>query len=112
MVAEAAVRWASVGVIVPDAHLAEVRSGLTAAGVVVGEGLRAGPGHAVSLLSPPQAKGLEFDAVVVASPTGFLADDGDGGAGGRLLYVALTRAVQELTIVSPTDEPLPAALVA
>ena len=55
------------------------------------------------LLSPAQAKGLEFDAVVVVSPGAFMVDRHDGGAGGRLLYVALTRAVQELTVVAPRD---------
>ena len=110
VVADAASRWASVGVIAPDPHLATVRKALDEIGLDVGEGLRAGPGHVVSLLSPAQAKGLEFDAVVVVSPGAFMVDRHDGGAGGRLLYVALTRAVQELTVVAPRDEPLPAAL--
>ncbi len=108
--ADAAARWGSVAVIVPDPHLAAVRNALDKARVDVGAGLQAGPGHVVSLLAPVQAKGLEFDSVIVVSPRSFLAD-GDGGAGGRLLYVALTRAVQELTIISPTDEALPPALV-
>ena len=77
----------------------------TRSDVDVGEGLRAGPGHVVSLLSPAQAKGLEFDAVVVVSPGAFMVDRHDGGAGGRLLYVALTRAVQELTVVAPATNP-------
>jgi DNA helicase IV len=53
-------------------------------------------GEVVTVLEPPAAKGLEFDAVIVVEPAAFL----EGGAiGGRLLYIALTRAVQELTIV-------------
>ncbi len=110
LAAEAASRWASVGLIAPDPHLAVVRKALDQIGLDVGEGLRAGPGHVVSLLAPLQAKGLEFDSVVVVSPAAFLVDRHDGGAGGRLLYVALTRAVQELTVVAPNDEPLPSAL--
>ena len=50
-------------------------------------------------------KGLEFDGVVVVNPHEIF----DGSAlGARLLYVALTRAVQVLHIV--TDAPLPAAI--
>ena len=68
-----------------------------------------GPGAAwprvVTLLDPPEAKGLEFDAVVVVEPSAIHTD----ARGGRLLYIALTRAVQALAIVHA--EPLPAALV-
>ena len=50
-------------------------------------------------------KGLEFDGVVVVNPHEIF----DGSAlGARLLYVALTRAVQVLHIV--TDTPLPTAI--
>jgi len=52
------------------------------------------PGR-VTLLAPAEAKGLEFDAVVVAEPAEILA--GPGGAG--LLYIALTRAVRHLVVV-------------
>jgi DNA helicase IV len=63
----------------------------------------------VTVVSPPEAKGLEFDAVVVVEPAKFVPATGDEHrAGLRLLYVALTRAVQTLTIVH--REPLPAAL--
>ncbi|MGK2948006.1 MAG: HelD family protein [Acidimicrobiales bacterium] len=104
-VAALAARWTSVGVVVPHEVLAEVDTALTAAGV----DRRSGTGRldgAVAVLDPVEAKGLEFDAVVVVEPAAFY----DDGAGGRLLYVALTRAVQALTIVH--RRPLPAALVA
>ena len=52
-----------------------------------------------------EAKGLEFDAVVVVEPARFVAL---GPAGVRLLYIALTRAVQELVVVHA--QPLPAQL--
>ncbi len=52
-------------------------------------------GDGVTVLDAPEAKGLEFDAVVVA-PERFLAA---GPRGARLLYIALTRTVQELTLV-------------
>jgi DNA helicase IV len=50
----------------------------------------------VTVLAPPDAKGLEFDAVVVVEPA---AIAGGTAQGLRLLYVALTRAVQELVVV-------------
>jgi DNA helicase IV len=58
-----------------------------------------------TLLAPPDAKGLEFDAVVVVEPA---AVAGGNAQGLRLLYVALTRAVQELVVVHAG--PLPTAL--
>ena len=61
----------------------------------------------VTVLDPPDAKGLEFDAVVVVEPA---AIAGDTARGLRLLYVALTRAVQELVVVHADQ--LPKALVA
>ncbi len=60
----------------------------------------------VSLLEPAEAKGLEFDAVVVVDPGAFLA----APAGGGHLYIALTRAVQHLSVVYL--DPLPSALAA
>jgi DNA helicase IV len=51
----------------------------------------------VPLFGPEQVKGLEFDGVVVVEPNTIL----DGTArGARLLYVAMTRAVQELAFVA------------
>jgi DNA helicase IV len=58
-----------------------------------------------TVLAPLDAKGLEFDAVVVAEPA---AIAGGTARGLRLLYVALTRAVQELVVVHA--QPLPSAL--
>jgi DNA helicase IV len=67
-------------------------------------------GH-VQVVAPAEAKGLEFDAVVVAEPALVVAAAGpDRAAGLRLLYVALTRAVQRLDVVHA--EPLPPALTA
>jgi DNA helicase IV len=48
----------------------------------------------LAVLSPVEAKGLEFDSVVVVSPAEILAD-----AGPRGLYVALTRATQRLHVL-------------
>jgi DNA helicase IV len=86
VVAELAGRHSSVAVIAPP-------------GLVPSDGLQA------TLLPPPDAKGLEFDAVVVVEPA---AIAGDSARGLRLLYVALTRAVQELVVLHA--RPLPPAL--
>jgi DNA helicase IV len=60
-----------------------------------------------TVVSPPEAKGLEFDAVVVVEPAA-IGSSPDTARNLRLLYVALTRAVQELVVVHL--RPLPAAL--
>jgi len=60
---------------------------------------------AVALLTVGQAKGLEFDRVVLVDPAGILAQS---PAGGHDLYVAITRATHRLTVVHDGD--LPAAL--
>jgi DNA helicase IV len=59
----------------------------------------------VPVLTPRQAKGLEFDHVVVVEPAA-IADDGDRGL--RELYVALTRPTKTLVVVH--GRPLPDGL--
>jgi DNA helicase IV len=95
VVAERASAWRTVGLVVPEALDTEVRAALPSP-----------LPDTVLVVSPPEAKGLEFDAVVVVEPALFAAG---GAAGLRLLYIALTRAVQELTVVHAA--PLPPALV-
>jgi DNA helicase IV len=53
----------------------------------------------ISLLRPPEVKGLEFDAVIVVEPADFVALGGGTG----LLYIALTRAVAHLSVVYSKD---------
>jgi DNA helicase IV len=57
------------------------------------------------ILTPRQAKGLEFDHVVVVEPAA-IGDDGERGL--RELYVALTRPTKTLVVVHarPLPEPL------
>ncbi|MFE0812268.1 HelD family protein [Streptomyces sp. NPDC058794] len=63
----------------------------------------AGLGDRVVALGSLEAKGLEYDATVVVSPAE-IADESPAGL--RVLYVALTRATQQLTVVSSErDEP-------
>ncbi|SFN79307.1 DNA helicase IV [Streptomyces sp. cf124] len=63
----------------------------------------AGLGDRVVALGSLEAKGLEYDATVVVSPAE-IADESPAGL--RVLYVALTRATQQLTVVSADrDDP-------
>jgi DNA helicase IV len=71
----------------------------------------AGLGERVVVLGSLEAKGLEYDATVLVSPAeivGGLPGDqvsaGESPAGLRVLYVALTRATQQLTVVSTGDD--------
>jgi superfamily I DNA/RNA helicase len=89
-------------VIAPDALVADVSAALPEA--VTGdrpESLDA----AATLLTVSQAKGLEFDRVVLADPAGVIAQSPNGG---HDLYVAITRATHRLTVVHHGD--LPASL--
>jgi superfamily I DNA/RNA helicase len=60
---------------------------------------------AVAVLEPAEAKGLEFDHVVVVEPARLVAAN---RAGLRLLYVTITRTTKSLTVVH--SEPLPEGL--
>ncbi|MEV0224000.1 UvrD-helicase domain-containing protein [Streptomyces sp. NPDC050704] len=62
-------------------------------------------GDRVVALGSLEAKGLEYDATVVVSPAE-IADESPAGL--RVLYVALTRATQQLTVVS-ADRDVPDA---
>ncbi|MFD5497632.1 HelD family protein [Streptomyces sp. GDS52] len=62
-----------------------------------------GLGDRAVALGSLEAKGLEYDATIVVSPAE-IADESPAGL--RVLYVALTRATQQLTVVSTRrDEP-------
>jgi DNA helicase IV len=66
-----------------------------------------GVGHSaldtrVSILTVAEAKGLEFDQVVVVEPGAILAESARGG---HDLYVALTRATQQLVVLHAEDLP-------
>lgn len=100
----------STGVIVPDARVAELSRAFTAAGLEHGT-LGATHGdidHRVDLVPATVAKGLEFDHVLVLEPAEIAAAEPDVRTGLRRLYVVLTRAVSDLTVVHAA--PLPEAL--
>jgi DNA helicase IV len=73
--------------------------------VIVPRGLAVEAEFPFPILTPRQAKGLEFDHVVVVEPAA-VADDGDRGL--RELYVALTRPTKTLVVVHA--RPLPDGL--
>ncbi|HEY3681732.1 MAG TPA: ATP-binding domain-containing protein [Streptosporangiaceae bacterium] len=57
-------------------------------------------GERVQVLEALDAKGLEFDAVVIAAPEEIVAA---APTGERTLYVALTRATQRLAVITADD---------
>jgi DNA helicase IV len=61
----------------------------------------------VYLLTPPEAKGLEFDHVIVVEPVA-IVEEGGPDRGLRELYVALTRPTKTLVVVHA--QPLPGEL--
>ena len=93
-------RDGTLAVIVPNGRLAEigaaVRAALPDAGVGDDEAGEPDLERPVVVLTVRQAKGLEFDAVVVADP-GMILAESPLGLGD--LYVALTRATQRAGVI-------------
>ncbi len=94
-----------VGCIVAAEHEAAATRVFAAEGVEFGTPERDGILKPITVLPAATAKGLEFDAVVVVEPAVIA---GGTARGLRLLYVALTRPIQHLTVVHA--QPLPTAL--
>ncbi|SNS44390.1 DNA helicase IV [Geodermatophilus saharensis] len=91
--------------VVPPSRRDDVVAALSALRPDVQSGPDADSSLGPVVLLPGETKGLEFDSVVVVDPQGVL-DEGVRGLND--LYVALTRATQRLTVLSPG--PLPAVL--
>jgi DNA helicase IV len=91
----AAVGDGRLGVIVPAGRLAEFAE----------PGTDVDLESQVAILTVWQAKGLEFDSVLVVDPAAILAESPRGS---NDLYVALTRATQRLGVIHPGE--LPASL--
>jgi len=97
----------SVGVIVPDADVDAVSKALSRKGIDHGV-LGADHGdvdHQVDVIPATVAKGLEFDRVIVVEPSAIAAAEPDRRTGLRRLYVVLTRAVSEFTVVHADELP-------
>ncbi len=99
-------------VLVPESRLTEIRHAVGGSGPD-GSGDIDGSGDAgsaagldidrpVVVLTVSQAKGLEFDSVLVADPAQILAESPRGYSD---LYVALTRATQRLGVLHPGPVP-------
>jgi DNA helicase IV len=91
-----------VGCVVAVDAEADTVAAFGAAGVEFGTAERDGILKRVTVLAAPTAKGLEFDAVVVVEPAAIAGHDARGL---RLLYVALTRPIQRLTVVHAASLP-------
>ena len=92
----------TVGVLVPAELVADVSSALLGDHIAFGQVGAGALDIPVTLLSLRDAKGLEFDSVVVVEPARIVAQPPEGW---RALYVALTRCTRRLAIVH--REPLP-----
>jgi len=90
------------GVIVPAARLEEVGQAITAVLPDAAVGDQPDLERTVAVLTVNQAKGLEFDSVLIGDPAGILAESRRGCSD---LYVALTRATQRLGVVYSGDLP-------
>jgi DNA helicase IV len=93
-----------VGLVVPASHLAALMA-LGRGNDDVGLLERDGMDKPITVVSAAAVKGLEFDAAVVVEPS---AIAGREARGLRLLYVAMTRPIQHLSLVH--SEPLPEVL--
>ena len=92
-------------IICPDHMVDDVSTALTNARISHGRAQAAGLDEDLSIVPASLAKGLELDDVVVVEPEAIVADDPQGL---RLLYVALTRSTQSLTVVH--QQPLPESM--
>ena len=96
---------ALVALVVPEDLVAELTR-LARRDTHVGVLERDAMSRPVTIVPAPAAKGLEFDAVVVVEPAAIAGDDHRGL---RLLYVAMTRPIQHLSVVHAQPLPAPAA---
>jgi DNA helicase IV len=91
-----------VGVLVPAGREAELGRELVAAIPEAAVGEQPDLLNTVVLMTVRQAKGLEFDAVVVVQPDEIIAESPRGLSD---LYVAITRATRRLTVLHTEDLP-------
>ncbi|TCB92118.1 helicase [Micromonospora zingiberis] len=87
------------GVIVPAARVDGLAAAVTGALPEAAIGEQPDLESRVVILTVAEAKGLEFDSVIVVDPDHIVAESPRGRSD---LYVALTRATQRLTTLTPT----------
>ena len=94
-------RHPQTGVIPAATRVPEIIAALAAGGLRGVLRLQGLEPDEVPVLPAESAKGLELDGVVLVDPDGISAGTARGT---RLLYIAITRAVQHLTIVRPSPD--------
>jgi DNA helicase IV len=102
VVAQVKHRHRLTGVVASPGDHEAITAALASAGLVAVDHVHQLGHDDVPLFGPEEVKGLEFDGVVVVNPHDILGDDARGA---RLLYVAMTRAVQELAFVTTAPPP-------
>lgn len=98
-------------IVAPPALHAAIGDALHLCGLLAADHVHELDPRELPLFGPEAVKGLEFDGVIVVNPHEILSEgsrDAVTERGARLLYVAMTRAVQELHFV--TDAAAPAIL--
>ena len=88
--------------IVPPSRVTDVVESLRATWPAVSSGPAADSSAGPVVLVPADAKGLEFDSVLLVDPAAVLAE---GVRGHSDLYVALTRPTQRLAVLHPGELP-------
>ncbi|HUN34578.1 MAG TPA: helicase [Trebonia sp.] len=102
LVAAEAASEGQLAVIVPDTRVTELGSAVSVAVPNLSFGENPDLTSPVVLLGARQAKGLEFDSVLIADPAAILAGS-ERGPGD--LYVAMTRSTQRLGVLHPGPPP-------
>ncbi len=95
-------------VVAPPVLHDSISAALESHGLVAVDHVHELDGSEIPLFGPEAVKGLEFDGVIVVNPHEILGEGTDQDVterGARLLYVAMTRAVQELHFVTDADPP-------
>jgi DNA helicase IV len=100
--AQAAAGAGRLAVIVPDARVQELGEAVARAAPGVSFGDNPDLTGEVVLLGARQAKGLEFDSVLIADPAAILAASPRGR---NDLYVAMTRSTRRLGVLHPGPPP-------
>jgi len=95
-------------IVASSEHHAAIRQALAEHGLRAVDHVHDLDANELPVFDPERVKGLEFDGVIVVNPHEILGEgiaDAVTARGARLLYVAMTRAVQELHFVTDALPP-------
>ena len=96
-------------IVAPSAWHEAIEQALAAVGLRAADHVHELDADELPLFDPERVKGLEFDGVIVVNPHEILGEgtiEAVTARGARLLYVAMTRAVQELHFVTDAEPPV------